>query len=234
MTRAFAILTFVAAVAFAASPFLSDGFNGFAPEQFPVPQADPPIQPAGYAFSIWGLIYLWLIAGTGFGLLMRADAPGWRAARAPLFLSLAVGSSWIAVAQISVIAATVQIWIMLIAALVALVRAGRSDRWLQVEPVGVYAGWLTAAASVSIGLVLAGYGLASETVAAFAGLVLALAIASAVQRVRPDSLAYPAAVIWALVGVIVANLAPLNAGVTGLAGAGIVYLVAMMLRGARG
>jgi len=234
MTRAFAILTFVAAVVFAASPFLSSGFNGFAPDQFPVPQDDPPVQPAGYAFSIWGLIYLWLIAGTGFGLLARADAPGWRAGRAPLFLSLAVGSSWIAVAQISVIAATVQIWIMLIAALVALARTGRSDRWLQVEPVGAYAGWLTAAASVSVGLVLGGYGIASETVAAWAALVLALVIASAMQRVRPDSLAYPAAVIWALAGVIVANLAPLNAGVIGLAAAGAAYLGAMMLRRAPG
>ena len=52
---------------FAASPFLSEGFNGFAPDQFPVPQDDPPVQPAGYAFSIWGVIYLWLIVGTGFG-----------------------------------------------------------------------------------------------------------------------------------------------------------------------
>jgi len=234
MTRAFAILTFVAAVAFAASPFLTNGFNGFAPGQFPVPQDDPPVQPAGYAFSIWGLIYLWLIAGTGFGLLARADAPGWRAGRAPLFLSLAVGSSWIAVAQISVIAATVQIWVMLIAALIALARTGRSDRWLQTEPVGIYAGWLTAAASVSVGLVLAGYGLTSETVAAFAGLLLALVIASAMQRLRPDSLAYPAAVIWALAGVIAANLALVNAGVIGLAGAGILYLAAMMLRRVRG
>jgi hypothetical protein len=30
------------------------------------------------------------------------------------------------------------------------------------------------------------------------------------QKARPDSIAYPCAVIWALVGVIVANLAPVN------------------------
>ena len=230
MTRALAILTFVAAIAFAASPFLSEGFNGFAAEQFPVPQDDPPVQPAGYAFAIWGLLYLWLIAGTGFGLLARADEPDWRAGRVPLFVSLAVGSVWIAVAQVSVIAATVLIWIMLAAALVALARAGRQDRWLQREPVGAYAGWLTAAASVSVGLVLAGYGLTSQMVAAIAGLGLALGIAAAMQRLRPDSLGYPAAVIWALVGVIAANLAPVNAAVIGLAGAGIAWLAAMMLR----
>lgn len=62
MTRALAVLTFVATLAFAGSPFLSSGFNGFAADQFPVPQIGAPIQPAGYAFSIWGVIYLWLIA----------------------------------------------------------------------------------------------------------------------------------------------------------------------------
>lgn len=233
MTRAFAILTFVAALAFAVSPFLSSGFNGFAADQFPVPQVDPPIQPAGYAFAIWGLLYVWLIAGTGFGLIMRADAPDWRAGRAPLLLSLAVGAAWIAVAQVSVIAATVLIWIMLAAALVALARAGTQDRWLQREPVGAYAGWLTAAAAVSIGLVLAGYGLTSQGVAAYVGLALALGIAAGVQRVRPDSLAYPGAVIWALAGVIAANLGAVNVGVIALSGVGIVWLGAMMLHKAR-
>ena len=40
---------------FAVSPLFTQGFNGFEPDQFPVPQDDPPVQPAGYAFSIWGL-----------------------------------------------------------------------------------------------------------------------------------------------------------------------------------
>ncbi len=234
MTRAFAILTFVAALAFAGSPFLSAGFNGFAADQFPVPQVNPPIQPAGYAFSIWGVIYLWLIVGTGFGLVRRGDATDWRAGRPALFLSLAVGSGWIAVAQVSVVAATVMIWVMLLAALVALLRAGENDRWFQVEPVGAYAGWLTAAASVSVGLVLAGYGFLSELAAAWVGLGLALVIAAVTEHLRPDSLTYPAAVIWALVGVIVANLDPVNPAVIGLAAAGIVYLGTRMVRRGRG
>jgi len=224
MKPAIAVLTFLAALAFAGSPFLSSGFNGFTADQFPVPQRNAPIQPAGYAFSIWGLIYLWLIAGTGFGAFVRARSADWQAARPPLLISLAVGSFWIAVAQVSVIWATVMIWVMLVAALAALARAGRNDRWLQREAMGAYAGWLTAASSVSVGLMLAGYGLTSQTVAAAIALVLALGIASAMQKARPDSIAYPAAVIWALVGVIVANLAPVNAVVIGLSCAGIVWL----------
>ena len=51
------ILVALAALAFAASPLLVPGFGGFDPNRFPVPQENPPVQPAGYAFAIWGLIY---------------------------------------------------------------------------------------------------------------------------------------------------------------------------------
>lgn len=233
MTRALAVLTLLAAVAFAGSPFLSTGFNGFTADQFPVPQTNPPIQPAGYAFSIWGLIYLWLIAGTGFGAFSRAQSKDWQAARPPLLISLVVGSFWIAVAQVSVIWATVMIWVMLVTALAALVRAGTGDRWLQREAIGAYAGWLTAASCVSVGLMLAGYGVTSQPVATYIGLGLALVIAAAMQRARPDSLVYPGAVIWALVGVIMANLDPVNAGVLGLSALGIAYLGVMATRSLR-
>ena len=40
---------------------------GYDPGQFPVVIARPSIQPAGYAFAIWGLIYAWLMAHAGFG-----------------------------------------------------------------------------------------------------------------------------------------------------------------------
>ena len=58
---AFAVLA--AAIAFALSPLASSGFAGFSADQFPILQDNPPVQPAGYAFSIWGVIYAWLILG---------------------------------------------------------------------------------------------------------------------------------------------------------------------------
>ena len=122
MQRLKAILTLLAAVAFLLSPVFSSGFNGFSAGQFPIPQVDPPVQPAGYAFSIWGLIYLALLAGAVFGLTKRASHPGWDAARWPLIASLVVGAAWIPVANRSVVAATVLIWIMLVTAVLALDR----------------------------------------------------------------------------------------------------------------
>jgi hypothetical protein len=38
-----ATLCFLLCITFAASPFLVEGFNGFDPNQFPVPQNDPPV-----------------------------------------------------------------------------------------------------------------------------------------------------------------------------------------------
>ncbi len=226
-------LALLAALAFAVSPLLSAGFNGFEPGQFPVPQDDPPVQPAGYAFSIWGLIYLWLIAGAAIGFLRHAQAPGWQAMRPALILSLGAGAFWLPLAQVSVLWATALIVFMLITALAALLLAGREDRlWLR-EPIGLYAGWLTAASSVSVGLLLAGYGFAGPTVAALIALALALAIAVTVLRFRPDTPAYPAGVVWALAGVIVSNLAPLNWPVLGLAGLGVVLLAMLTLQAQR-
>ena len=63
-----AILSVVLCITFAGSTLVVPDFGGFDADQFPVPQDNPPVQPAGYAFAIWGVIYLWLIAGMAFGL----------------------------------------------------------------------------------------------------------------------------------------------------------------------
>lgn len=225
-----AILLFTAAMAFALSPLMVTGFNGFEPDQFPVPQNDPPAQPAGYAFSIWLLIYVWLIAGAGFGLLQRADDGAWDAHRWALFASLAVGAAWLPVARMSPIWATVLIWWMLATALAALLQADRRDRVWQQAPVAVYAGWLTAAACVALALVLAGHGVLGAQAAALLALVLALALAAAVLTIRPGTPEYGLAVIWALAGVAVANAAPVNLPVLGLSLAGIAGLAALSWR----
>jgi hypothetical protein len=86
-----AILVLAAAIAFASAPLWSDGFGGFDPYRYPDPQVDPPVQPAGYAFSIWGPIYLWLLAHAAYGLFARADDAGWDRTRWPLFISLGIG-----------------------------------------------------------------------------------------------------------------------------------------------
>ncbi len=230
MTRMKAILTFTAALAFALSPLVSTGFAGFSPDQFPVPQTDPPIQPAGWAFSIWLLIYVWLVAGTGFGLLKRAEDEGWDRTRWPLFASLTLGAAWIPVANVSPEWATVLIWLMLATAAWALIRTPRRDPVWLAAPLGLYAGWLTAASCVATAVLATGYG-ATPVVPIHAGfLLLALGLGLGLLRLRPATPSYAAGLAWALIGILAANLFPPLWGMIVLATAGIALLTPFLFR----
>ena len=201
-----AVLVLIAAIAFAISPFLSPEFGGFDPERYPIPQRNSAVQPAGWAFSIWGLIYLWLVLHAAIGVLKyRADAD-WDRGRIALLISLAVGAIWLPVALLSPIWATILIWVMLISVLISLYQsAGAAPSWIARWPVALYAGWLSAASFVSIGLLLGGYGVLEEIAAAIVALVLATGFA-AYNAYRLASWPYGAAVTWGFVGIAIANI----------------------------
>jgi hypothetical protein len=141
--------------------------------------------------------------------------------RPALVLSLAVGASWLPIAKQSALAATVLIWVMLISALIALFRAPLLDRWWGRAPVGLFAGWLSAASFVAIGLCLAGWGVMGEVQAAILCLVLAIGLAAWVQVALEGVPEYGVAVVWALIAVAVNNL-----------GGGAFFVVVLALAGA--
>ncbi|MEO9599983.1 hypothetical protein [Parasphingorhabdus sp.] len=200
------ILILITTIAFAIVPFLSPEFGGFDPERFPIPQRNAAVQPAGWAFSIWGLIYLWLIAHAAFGVLKYQDDSEWDKGRIALFISLAVGTIWLPVALLSPIWATILIWIMLIAALVSLYQSEQATpSWIARWPVALYAGWLSAASFVSIGLLLAGYGFVAEIPAAVIALALATVFAG-YNGYRLKSLPYGAAVTWGFFAIGISNM----------------------------
>lgn len=204
MTRALLTLLFTAT--FVVSPLLTDPFSGFRADQLPIPQIDPPIQPAGYAFAIWGLIYGWLVVSAIFGIWKRRTDPAWDIMRAPLIISVAIGTPWLWIANQSAIWATVGIFAMAVPAIVATLRAPDHDQWLARWPVSIYAGWLTAASFVSLGSTAAGYGLLFDATGwAYAGIFMALAVTATVQNKVPRAPGYGLTVGWALVGIIVAN-----------------------------
>jgi hypothetical protein len=223
------VLLFVVTMTFGIAPFVTPPFAGYDPSIFPVIVARPFIQPAGYAFSIWALIYLALIAHAAFGMFRRADDPAWGRVRTPMILSLSLGTAWLKIALTDPILATVGIWAMLISALFALWRADPArDRWLLVFPIAIYAGWLSAAAAVSLGVVLAGYGWLSNTASAVVMLALVLGIAVAMQIRKRGVLEYGAVVIWALAAVIAVNWADAKA-VAYVAAAGILAMAVTMV-----
>ncbi len=223
-----AIFTLLVTLAFAAGPFLVPDFNGFAPERFPIPQYQPPIQPTGPTFAIWGLIYLWLIASAVFGLLQRATDEPWAKMRPPLVLSLAIGAAWLPIAQENPVLAMAMIWAMWLTAVGAMFRAPKEDRSLAAFPIGLYAGWLSAAACVATGLNLAGFGLLDPGLTALAMLGLAITVGAAIQLKLKGTPSFGLALIWALYGIYDANNA-VNVEIAGLAIGGAIGLAALTL-----
>lgn len=197
-----------AIIAMVAAPALTPAFTGYDPATFPVRIDRPAIQPAGYAFSIWGLIYLWLLAHAAFGLLKRKSDPAFLRPALPLLISGLLGSVWLAIASTAPLMATAVILVMGALAMLAYLRADPvQDRWLLAAPLAIYAGWLTAACGVSVGVILAGYGILSNTASALAMLAVVIGVALVVQARRPAMPVYGATVVWAAIGVVVANWA---------------------------
>lgn len=225
MRRMKAVLLLAATFAFATAPIWSNGFGGFDPEDFPVPLENPAIQPAGYVFAIWGVIYLWLLASALFGLFARAEDADWDGVRWWLAASLAIGAPWISVANASPVWATVLIVGMLATAVQALRATPIGDRWLLRAPVALYAGWLSVATTVSFGVLLTGYGAPG-----WAWVVLPVAVLAAARfqiGLRGAPL-YGLAIAWGLGGIVVGNLSDGNS----VAAAGTAVLVLVSLAAA--
>ncbi len=225
-------LLVLSTLAFAVAPAFSPPFRGFDPAAFPVLISRPAIQPEGYAFAIWGLIYAWMILHAGFGLIRRRDDPAWEAVRPPLIGAAALGTLWLNIATRAPLAATATILAMAALALAAYLRAHQTqDRWLLAAPLGILAGWLTAASAVSVGVMLAGYGWLSNSNAALLMLVLVLATALTVQTRRPQMPLYGLTITWATIAVAIANRPDLpTVAAAAAAGAAIMALATLALR----
>jgi len=206
---------------------------------------DTTLRVAGYAFSIWGLIYLGLLAyavrqvlpQTGESTLI--NRLGWSSAVAFFGIGL-----WIIVAALNLKAASV---IIIFAALISLLapmltysgavrELGRMDRdrLLLVWPLAALAGWLTVAAPLNLVTTLTAFqalpGTLSPTGWAIVAIAVVVLIALAVSWAL-RTLAYPLPVAWGLLGAFVAEQADGKPAVAfaALAGAVVVLLGGVLL-----
>ncbi|KPQ36229.1 MAG: TspO-related protein [Phormidesmis priestleyi Ana] len=177
------------------------------------------ITPAGYAFAIWGLIYLALIA---YSLYQALPANRHNAAIAKVSWGL-VGACVLQIAWIYVFL-TFQFWgsVVLMAGILGCLifsylatrtlRPTRQIRWLVQAPISVYFGWITVAAVVNVAGALYAMKIPAGTVSEYVGTVeasaggIALTVAmlcvsaaiSATIAFRYGDAAYPAVTVWAL------------------------------------
>ncbi len=124
------------------------------------------------------------------------------------------------------------ICVMLVGAVWAVYKSPQQHAGFAALPVGLYAGWLSAAACVSVGVVLAGYGVMAKTAAAYTFITLASIIGFTVQFTLKRAPSYGIAVIWALVALVVGTY-DVNANVAYLAAAGAAAILYPTLKAFR-
>jgi hypothetical protein len=171
--------------------------------------------PAGYVFSIWGLIYLGLIAYAIYQALpSQRDNPRLIRIGYLVPLSCVANIAWIFLWHYDCypwsLAAMVALLVSLIATYLRLgigrIRVSALERWTTQVTFSIYLGWITVATIANVTSVLDyvkwdGWGISPE-VWTIIMLVAALAIASAVSLTRGD-IAYMLVIIWAFVGIAV-------------------------------
>jgi hypothetical protein len=172
-------------------------------------QGDSTLRAAGYAFSIWSVIYAGLVFYAVWQALPRnAESPVARAVGWPSVVAIAGCGVWILMSSLSWQWASVAVILISAgAAIAAIVRGaphgGRAALW----PLGLLAGWLTAASALNILTSATAKGLIGEAQAepaAVAGLIAVSVIAGVVIR-RTRSLPYAAAVVWGLIAIVIAE-----------------------------
>ena len=173
------------------------------------------ITPAGYVFSIWGVIYVLLGVFVIFQALPSQKEKEYTKRIGWLFvLSSIINIAWLFLWQYKFLSLSVILMFLLLATLILIylrLGIGKSPVTLREKlafhvPFSVYLGWITIAsiADVSVTLVSVnwdGFGISQETWA-FLVVIVALLITLLVIATRKD-VAYGLVVIWALLGIAV-------------------------------
>ncbi len=173
------------------------------------------ITPAGYVFSIWGVIYTLLGIFVVFQALPSQQGKEFQKKIGWLFiLSSVINIVWLFLWQFEYLGFSVILMFLFLATLITIylrLNIGESKISLREKlavhlPFSVYLGWITIASIANVAATLVsvnwdGFGVSPETWAALV-IIVALFISVLVLATRKD-LAYALVIIWALVGIAV-------------------------------
>lgn len=173
------------------------------------------ITPAGYVFSIWGIIYILLGVFVVFQALSSQKGKEYTKKIGWLFvLSSIINIAWLFLWQYNFLSLSVVLIFLLLITLIFIytrlgigkTQAKLSEKLATQLPFSVYLGWITIAsiANVSVTLVSIGwdgFGIGTETWATLI-VIVALAITLLVLATRRD-LGYGLVIVWALIGIAV-------------------------------
>ena len=171
--------------------------------------------PAGYVFSIWGLIYVALVAFAIYQALpSQRDNARLRSIGYLFTLSCVANIAWLFLWHYEVFPLTLVAMLSLLLLLIAIywrldigrVQVPTAEKWLVHVPSSIYLGWITVATIANFTQFLyyfnwSGWGISPEAWTVIM-LIAGLAIASAVSLTRGD-VAYMLVIVWAFAGIAV-------------------------------
>lgn len=178
---------------------LSDSFNIF-------------FVPAGYVFSIWGIIYIGLIAFSSFQATRTNRENTFFDKIFPLYLiSCAANSIWLLAWHYKQVALSVVVMLVLLGSLIFLQKniyrvkdATKRFYWFVTVPFNIYLGWISVATIVNITVLLFslnwdGFGIAPQM---WSGIMIIVAglLGLIVSLYRKD-IFFPLVIIWAINGI---------------------------------
>ncbi len=202
------------------------------------------ITPANYAFAIWGVIYLGLIA---FGVyqVLPAQRQNLSLRRMGYLLVLASLAQivWVFFFQYRLFTLSLVAMVAILLPLIGIYlrlgigyeRVSKREKWFVHIPLSIYLAWISVATIVNVALTLynlgwSGWGISAEVWTAIA-LITGAAIAAIVSLQRAD-VAFVLVIVWAFVAIAVrqANILMIAATAGGLAIALVLLLLLGLLR----
>jgi hypothetical protein len=186
------------------------------------------IIPANYAFAIWGLIYLGLIA---FGLYQLQPSerqnPSLQRSGYLLVLASLAQCAWIYIFLFRLFPFSVIAMLGILLSLIGMYqrlgigqqRVSRQERWFLHIPISIYLGWITVATVVNVAIALYSLnwngGIVPPSVWTAIMMVASAAIAALIIRQRHD-IAYALVLVWASIAIAVRHLNTPLIAITGV------------------
>jgi hypothetical protein len=221
------------------------GYLGDSPVGRTSVDTEPLIIPAGYAFSIWGIIYLGLIIFPIYQLIKkRTDSVLWHQLRIWFSLNVVANGLWLAFASYNWLWMTLGVIVFMLISLYKinelLIRINDSnaelDYWPERFVFSVYFGWVTLATVLNISAALNyyewnGWGISEITWSLIIIPIAALITGAVVWKYR--DIPYAGVVVWAFTALAVKQwgnipiLAYLSIAVI------VIFLILIFARGRR-
>ena len=229
-----ALVTTIAVNGLANALPLNNRTTGEISDQFPVY-----FVPAGYVFSIWGLIYLALAAYAIYQALpAQRENPRLHSIIEPFALSCVANVAWLFLWHYEMFPLTLVAMLALLLLLIVIylrlgigrTQVSPAEKWMVHIPFSIYLGWVTVAtiANVTTVLYYLGWnGWGAPQIWAAVMLIIGAVIASAMGFTRGDA-AYMLVVVWAFVGIAIKHAATSLVSVTAWVMAAMVAVMAVV------